>query len=554
MASRVFVFGLDAAAPQLIARWAGSLPNLQRLIYEGVSGKLHSTIPPFTSPAWACMATGKNPGKVGIFGLRHRRPGSYKFEPTTSNLRRTPAVWDLVGAAGLPVIVMNVPDTYPPQPVNGIMISGRPAPQHGDAPISYPTEVRYELNRAANGYLLGPHADFDDDSRADELRTWEDVLLKQQCALEYLLDNKAWALCFYVSLAVDGISHHFWQHLDENHPNFDPRVSAKLGDSIRQIYVAEDERIGRVLGRMGSDDLLLVVSDHGSTPCHHHVSVNRWLIDHGYISLSKESGVAGEGWGGRFSQVLFNLYRRYDIVRRIAAPLRRTAIRDRVVHARFARKSGGRLPLDALPIDWSHTTAYYLGDDRVYLNVAGREPLGIVQPGAEYERVQNELRAALLAATIPGGDRSLFAAVHTREELYQGPAMEEGPDLVLVPGDPHWNLGAAVGQAIFDRPVVGGKHHPDGFFVAWGRDVRVGYNTDADILDIAPTLLHALGVAVPVDCDGQVRLDWFQDDTDTTRRPITYQSVSEQPQLPHEWQEDEMVVVESRLRDLGYLD
>ena len=134
--SRVFVFGLDAGVPDLIRRWRSELPTLNKLISESVWGPLHSTIPPFTSPAWSCMATGKNPAKIGIFGLRHRTQGSYEFVSPTSTSRRAPAVWDMASETEKQCIVINVPDTYPPTPLNGVMISGRPAPVQPATPIT----------------------------------------------------------------------------------------------------------------------------------------------------------------------------------------------------------------------------------------------------------------------------------------------------------------------------------------------------------------------------------------------------------------------------------
>lgn len=549
--TRVFIFGLDAASPHLIRRWRSQLPTLNRLISEGTWGTLNSTIPPFTSPAWACMAAGKNPARVGIFGLRHRQPHSYRFVPPTSAERKAPAIWDLVSQNGDAVIVFNVPDTYPPQPVNGVMVSGHPAPVDAGAAITHPAALRRRLDRLTGGYLVGPGAGFDDDSQDQEVAAWEKVLDRQQQALEHLLDTTPWRLCFTASLAIDGISHHFWKYLDPQHPEYDRETAVSHQDTIQRIYAAEDRRLARIVARLTPDDLLLVVSDHGSTPCYHHLAVNRWLIDHGYLAL-QEPAAASRRWGTAANAV-FKLYRQSAWLRRAIRPFRRSKLRDAVVQAQFAHKTKGRVPFDALAIDWEKTTAYYLGDHRLYLNVAGREPRGVVQPGADYQARRAQLRQDLLAAVDADG-RRLFARVYSREEVYDGPYLAQAPDLILAPGDEHWNLGSAVGDTVLDRPVVSGKHHPEGVYIAWGKEVRPGEELPAEIYDVAPTALHVLGLPVPDDCDGRVRLDWFRPQGTIAQRPVATTTVSPHEAGAYRWSEAESAQIEARLRDLGYLD
>ncbi len=552
--SRVIVFGLDAASPELIERWSGDLPNLRRIMTEGTWGILKSTIPPFTSPAWDCMATGVNPGRVGIFGLRQRQEGTYRFVSPTAGDRRAPAVWDIASAEGLEVLVLNVPDTYPPTPVNGVMVSGRPAPVDAGAPISFPEELRSQLDALTGGYLVGPHAAFDEASRPQELATWVQVMDRQQAALEYLMDNRAWNLVFYVSMAIDGLSHHFWRHLDPNHPQYYPQAARRYSDVIRQAYLLEDHRLGRILARMTPDDLLLVVSDHGSVPCYRHISVNRWLIEKGYLVLHRDLSDHKSNRLRRASEIAFALYRRSRWIRRIMRPLRGSAFRDAMVAAHFAGRTGGRIPFDALPIDWRQTTAYYLGDDRLYLNLAGREPQGRVRPGEEYLGLRDKIRRELMAERDPISGRALFEAIHFREAIYSGPYLELGPDLVLEVADPHSSPGGAVGPQILDEPVVSGKHHPHGVILAWGAGVRPGHKVQAQIYDVAPTVLHVLGLPVPENADGRVRRDWFRSGSPAALRSIERTSYQEVNFSGHEWTEEEQSQVEARLRDLGYLD
>ena len=125
MGRKVLVIGLDGATFDLLGPWIeeGWLPNLSRLIREGASGGLKSTSPPISSAAWASFATGKNPGKHGIVDFVHPEEGGYQISVVNSGKRASKAIWNLISEAGGQVGVVGVPVTYPPEEVNGFMIS-----------------------------------------------------------------------------------------------------------------------------------------------------------------------------------------------------------------------------------------------------------------------------------------------------------------------------------------------------------------------------------------------------------------------------------------------
>ncbi len=554
MTRRVVVFGLDAASPFLIQRWMDKLPTFRKLINEGTWGTLRSTIPAVTSPAWSCMATGKNPAKVGIFSLLHRSADSYKLRPPTSALRRTPAVWDLVGQKNKRAIVVNVPDTYPPTPLNGICLSGRPAPNISGTAISSPPEARIQVEEAIGRYQVVSTIGFTDDNLSEGIEGWLRVNESQQMAIEYFMDEESWDLLFYVSMAIDPICHHFWRFLDEEHPDYDPTRAEQYADTILNIYQNEDQRLARVVGRLTEDDLLLIVSDHGSTPSHHHIAVNLWLIEKGYLVLKQSASTHKRNWLSPFVRNLYSLYHRSDMVRRVASQLKNTRLRNKVVQEQYLQRTKDRLQLSALPIDWEQTRAYFVGSNQIYLNVAGREPQGIVKPGSDYDQLLERLIHDLQNATDPGLDKPLFSEVYRSNDIYDGPYLSEAPDLILMSGDDLWSLGSAVGDVVVDRPVVGGKHDPRGVFIAWGADVRKGYQTEASLYDISPTVLHALDLPVPDDGDGDVRLEWFQPESDTAQRPVLQSQVEPTSSEPYELTPEEESEIETILRNLGYMD
>jgi predicted AlkP superfamily phosphohydrolase/phosphomutase len=552
---RVIIFGLDGASPVLIRRWLDDLPAFAQVTAEGTWGSLQSTNPPYTSPAWTAMMTGMNPAKMGIFGLRTRREGAYAWAPTTSADRRAATIWEVLSQAGHDSIVLNVPDTYPPTELRGALVSGRPAPVGTRSAISYPRELRDELDRVVGVYPIGPPAAFDDSTRHMELATWERVIAKQHDALEYLMATRAWSLSCAVSMAIDGISHHFWPYVDSQHPHHDRHAPAEIQSALKRIYQVEDRRLQRLMAQMSEDDLLVIVSDHGTAPCYGHIAVNRWLIDHGYLRLKAGGSMnLRQQILGPISRLVFRLYASNAHFRALMRRFRDTILRDAVVDAQFVEESDGQVPFSALPVDWQNSLAYFAGENRLYLNVSGREPQGIVMPGKSYRQIRNRLRAALVEATVPGSDEKLFAAVQTREELYDGPYLDQAPDLLLTPARVNWELGSAVGEELMNPPMIGGKHDPNGVFIVWGAYVQQGQECDASIYDIAPTVLHYLNAPQPPTMDGSVQRHWFQPDSPVAARDVIYRAYAEREVQPFSWSEKDQENVEAQLRDLGYLE
>jgi predicted AlkP superfamily phosphohydrolase/phosphomutase len=160
----------------------------------------------------------------------------------------------------------------------------------------------------------------------------------------------------------------------------------------------------------------------------------------------------------------------------------------------------------------------------------------------------------LTALIHPDAESPLFAEVHPRDEIYDGPYLDRAPDLVAVPADPRWGLGGAVGKEMLEPPGISGTHHPEGIFMAWGRDVVAAQVHEASILDIAPTALHALGLPIPQDCDGSVQLHWYNPESQSAARPVRTEKIEAETGHAYAWTAEEEAEVEARLRGLGYLD
>ncbi|HJW68562.1 MAG TPA: alkaline phosphatase family protein, partial [Candidatus Binatia bacterium] len=301
MGAQLLVIGLDGATLDLVAPWvtAGRLPVLERLMARGAWGPLRSTLPPATFPAWTSLVTGVNPGRHGILDFVERVPGTLRVRFVNGSQRRMPALWTRLSAAGRRVAVLTVPATYPPEPVNGVMVSGfdSPVTTGVDGSFVYPRSFHADLRR-----LVGrlPFADF------QEVRTgprWHDRALvslldgveRRTTLVEALLRREAWDALMVVFGESDTVAHHFWRFHDAASPRHAP---GPHGDAILRVYRALDAAIGRMLAAAG-DACVAVVSDHGSGGAGDRVvHLNRYLEQHGFLGFRPRGGSASRAVRG----------------------------------------------------------------------------------------------------------------------------------------------------------------------------------------------------------------------------------------------------------------
>ena len=217
---KVLVIGLDCAAPQLVfERWKDELPNIKRLMERGVFGKLRSIVPPITCPAWMCMMTGKDPGQLGIYGFRNR--GDYSYNnlrfPTSKSVKED-TVWDILSRNGKKVILLGIPLTYPPKPVNGLVISSFLTPST-DSEYTYPGDLKGEIEALVGDYIIDVE-NFRTQDKENLLVQIYDMTHKRFRVAKYLLEEKEWDFFAMVEMGVDRIHHGFWKFIDPEHRKY----------------------------------------------------------------------------------------------------------------------------------------------------------------------------------------------------------------------------------------------------------------------------------------------------------------------------------------------
>lgn len=542
MSEKVLIIGWDGADWRVLRPYldGGVMPNLGRLVSAGISGPLRSTLPTNSGVAWPSFMTGRNSGKHGVFDFTQRAPNDpARMVGANSRSIRSETFLATLGRHGRRVGAINVPVTYPPFPVDGFMLGGMFI-QDGK-PYTYPEDLETELNERVGGflpnrirwrYMLG---------QFDELLD-EAITVTQQRArvLEYLIDRKEWDVLIQVFVSPDRLQHPLMHVLDSDHPSHDRALATRLAPKFRTFFKTIDDMLGRTMEQIGDDVTLLLISDHGFRSVHKAVYLKEMLAREGLLRVvRKQPGP---------QQAARNFLRR-------ALP----SNARRMLSKRLGSRNGSQpigSPQEMANLIWMRTQAYVTTgtSQGVYVNLAGRDPNGVVSPGAAYERLLDDLREMLLSERDPATGQAVIEAVVPGREVFHGPWAELAPDLLYVPARGYSSAKGAKGH-LQPYSWFMGDHDPDGIFAAAGRGIKQGQSiAEAALIDIAPTVLYLSGVPIPSDMDGRA-LDLFADRRLSAAPPQVEQDASASAyQSPaQEYTPEEERMVEEQLRSLGYL-
>lgn len=506
----LLILGLDGATLDLVAPWVedGTLPHLGELMRKGAWGRLSSTIPPATFPSWTSFMTGVNPGRHGIFDFTRREPGAYRVRFVNGTFRKVPTIWRLLSQAGRHVTVLGLPGTYPPEPLNGYMISGfdTPVTTRADSSFVYPASFAADLERYG-GFSFADFQEFSVGPGWHEraLASLLEGIERKGRLAQALLSRRPWD-CFMLLMGEsDTVAHHFWSFHDPKSPRFDAAGATRLGDPIRLVYQALDRLVGRLVTRHPEADFL-IASDHGfggvgNTALY----LNRFLAEQGWLRW--KPGRPGAHLPARLREAALRI-----------VPERLQARCFRMADGRLASRLESSVRFGG--IDWSGTSAFseelnYAPS--IWLNVRGRDEAGVV-PAADYERLCTEITEKLLSWRDPAHGSPVVRHVWRRSEIYHGEQTDMAPDLLL---DLHQPEGysylclQSAGQSgpcltQIDPALGGGKlrgmsgsHRSDGLFLLAGKGVRPGEVIGACITDMAPTILSMCGLQAPAGWDGR---------------------------------------------------
>ncbi len=546
---RVFALGLDGATFDLIQPWvaAGELPTLARLMEEGSWGTLRSVIPPVTMPAWASFLTGMSPGNHGLYSFLQRKPNGYSMTPFNASYLKAPDIGTLLSRQGKRVALINVPATYPPKALNGMVVTGLETPGPTVC-FTHPPKLQVEL-RTRFDYEVERTEKYDPGQEKMFWKAVERVEDKRLEAVMWLIDQDDWDFFAVVFRGTDILGHAFWRFMDETHPAHDPDMAEEYGDILLCHYKKMDAAIAKIQSKLGSETILLLMSDHGFGPIYRDVYTDNVLAKAGLLCMKKspkarlQQFMLGIGVSPRNILRLLAYLRLRNLTRKLIPQNRRIAI------------STGLLMHDS--VDWSRTKAYPLGGaGQIFINLQGREPEGIVAPGVEYEEVCDEVERHLLALRDPDSGQPVVARVWRKDEAYGVNALADMPDLYTEwVNDQYCDMGGiGYGRGIFSEPVRGrsGGHTMRGIFLAHGPGIRSGQTIkEACLIDLAPTIMYMLGVPVSSHMDGKILTDIFVNEE---LMEVTYDdAVIEVEDAVHVFSANEKAAIEKRFQDLGYI-
>lgn len=543
--SHVLIIGLDGATFDLARPWmaAGHLPNLARLHQQGASGALQSTIHPITGAAWPSFMTGANQGQHSVYDFVRRRPGTYELELMYGSHIAVPTLFELVGQAGLPVISLNVPITYPPRLVNGVMVSGLFAQPSPD--IAYPRPVYDELHALEGEYIISPaYNAYARDPRQDYLDQLHRMTRIHLRAMRHLLATRPWQLGMVVFTATDLAQHAFWADMEAGQGAF--------AEAILNIYRQVDAAVGDLLTDLPPETLVVLMSDHGAGPLDSFVQLNRWLYQQGFLKFRP----GRTSWRAKVVRAAWAAWRR------VLPPKLIGAIRARVGKRYNQVRDQMESTLFSTRIDWPHTQVFALGAcGNLFLNVKGREPEGVVEPGAHYDQVCADVTARLMQLTDPLTGQKLVENVLRGHEVYAGPHAHHAPDLVILWKDyRYWGRGRYDFDDLevfrrrpkwdFSELPLTCTHRMNGLVFLAGPNIRAGHMlTGARIVDVTPTLLAALGLPIPDYMDGRVLHEAF---VVPPQAAISNQA-GQAPVADSGYTAEEAAEIEEHLKSLGYL-
>lgn len=554
MTPKVFCIGLDGGTFDLIDPFinTGYLPNIKRLIENGVRATLNSVILPFTPQAWGSFMTGVNPGKHGVFGFKQKEDSDYSFQFVNNRSLKTKTLWNILSEMNKKSILINIPMMYPPEEGDGILVCGMDSPGE-DSNFTYPAGIKELLHKIAEDYVIHLHVGagylYNDDKRRKAIDGLLRMIDAREKAVLYFMQNYPWDFFAVNFSATDQVQHHFWRYMDGDN---------EFKDAILTIYKRVDGAIGRIMEEVGKDATLFIMSDHGAGPASDIVFfLDEWLKEKGLLNFKKIALIT------KIKRAIINFLLTF-FSKKLASEIKDTLMHFfpglRVRLQGYIRRS---------LIDWQNTKVFS-GEhpSTLRINLKGRDKEGIVDE-RDYEDLRDYLTKELEKIKDPETGDKLIERVYRREELYNGPYLNTAPDLIICTKDFAHQIkgGPYPKRRTYNKVIskkdprdffVNGVHRLNGVFIACGEHIKKNLSlSPLNIIDLCPTVLYCLGLDIPEAFDGRVITEIFDEDF-LKRNPVRYidypiERDSKIPGITYE-KEEEAREVAKALKGLGYID
>ena len=533
--NRIVVIGSDSADFYLIQKWVneGHLPAMASLISRGSWGKLNSTADISSGTVWPSFFTGASPAKHRGLGRSRLKLGTYRVIDTPyANLVKSKPFWLQLSRTGRRVAILDVPKTYPIEGLNGIQLVAWGAHAPSWHPDSWPPELIKEVTSRFGSY---PAPDDDEfiPKGYRQLKDFYEALIsgikKKGIVSRHFLDREAWDFFITVFAEPHCVGHNYWHLMDENHPAYDSEIAKTLNNSIFNVYSLIDSEIAKLVDATPGATFL-IVSPEGMGPNY----TGSYLLPEilrrlGTVVESQEASS-----GSVLSKGLKNPANRLrkltpagrwgtHAIRNLKSKLPLNVVKAIELGKKLVPKQAWhawKCYLMSLGNDWKWSRAFCFPSDfngAIRINLKGREPEGVVEPGEEYESLCEELIHEFSQLINIDTGKKAASEVLRVNQVHKGEYIGELPDIVVkwagdapIRGLYSPRIGTVTGENHHERP---GAHRPYGFLIAAGKHIAQGRAVEgASIMDIAPTILYLMGEPVPQDMDGKVLLDILEDE------------------------------------------
>lgn len=482
---------------------AGRLPNLNKLIKKGSRAILRSTVPPLTSFVWPSLLTGKWAGKHGIYNfysLDEKNNLKLNYESHDTNK----FLWDFLTEKGIRSIFLDIPLTYPPKEINGIIISYNPPNLQTD--FTFPSDYKIKLLKQFPEYKPSINYRSGENERNKrnffkEIYNFTESRFK---LIDYLLENEQWDLFITDFMFTDVVQHWFWKNMDKSHPYYEKNYSS---DYVYNIYQKVDDFICRLEKKLPKDTTFIIASDHGFGKYIQDININKWLQDQGYLVFKNNTGF--------FKNFFKKLGFTPSNISRLILKLK-LGILFKHLNPKFMSNMANKFSLTYENMDMSKTIAYSYGYcGPIYLN---KNLLG-----NKYEEIREEIINKLQLIEDPVYGKKLITKIWKKEELYTGPRSEGLPDIIINMQDFSYGCSSTLAfksNELFSKPITlkCGEHKVEGFFVISGDGIEKGKNLEIEAIDFLPTLLYIYDCNIPKDLDGKPKIEFLKKNFKSIKR------------------------------------
>jgi len=541
MSHKIIIIGIDGGTFNVIKPLVdrGKLPFFGYIMKNGTHGVLKSTFPPVTAPAWTSFMTGKNPGKHGLFDFQ-RFSHSGERELTYSTDCQSATIWDYLSELGKKILLVNVPMTYPPRPINGICVAGFPVPHN--SVYTYPPDKHSRI--IDSGYITDWIELSQRNKWASKLSLIKRVEKIRINNFVNLMNEESWDVSMIVISGTDHISHLEWQKGNRN--------------VIENYYIFIDKLFNRLRLKGLFENLTIVVmSDHGFTQSKYVFYLNDWLRKEGYLSYDLNTQKEYDKFGERTQNLMYNKGGQ------VSKFLKKMGITKNKIIS-ITKKVGliklekylphfitSIFPAHNLIPDWNCTKAYMTSNvsKSININLKGRERHGIVER-EDFNSLRSEIVEKLKAIEF-NENIDIFEYLDFKERFYNGPYLEKAPDIILWPSN-QCNIKTGRNKENCFEKVVSAHHATNGIFMMLGDNVKKEHQCNLNITDIVPTLMHILDQKCPDDLDGNVMKDVFINGSEPYKREVRFRKPLKKD-FSHDLFDKETERIKQKLKSLGYI-